>query len=246
MSQALFAVSSGALTYEKKMDILANNLANINTVGFKQDMLIFQVPGQGGGQKDGSNPPNSLVSTPPTPTATKTDFSPGPLKHTKNALDLALDGEGFFCVETPDGEHYTRKGSFTLNQQGVLVTKDGHPVLGKGGEIKIKGQDVSIDEQGNISVDGNSVDTIRVVTISETHSLRKAGDTLFAPPGSGVSEDTAEDVKVKQGFLETSNVDGIKVMTEMIDVLRGYESYQKVIKFLDDATRKSIDEVGRL
>lgn len=246
MTQALFAASSGALTYEKRLDILANNLANINTVGFKQDRLIFEVPAQGGGQKGDANLGNYPISAPPSPTATRTDFSPGQLRHTRNALDLALVGEGFFCIETPDGKHYTRKGSFALNQDGVLVTKDGYPVLGKKGEIKISGQDVRVDEGGNISVDGDPVDTISVVSISNIHTLRKVGNSLFVPPGSGVDEDKAEDVKVKQGFIETSNVDGVKVMTEMIDVLRGYESYQKIIKFLDDATRKSINEVGRL
>lgn len=246
MTQALFAAASGASVYEKRLDILANNLSNMNTVGFKQDRLIFEVPAQGGGQKGGSNLGNYPISAPPSPTATRTDFSPGQLRHTQNALDLALDGEGFFIIQTPDGRCYTRKGNFTLNQEGVLVTKDGYPVLGKSGEIKITGHDVRIDEGGDIWVDGTAVDTISVVSIPNTHTLRKLGGSLFSPPGSGVDENKAEDVKVKQGFIETSNVNAIKAMIEMIDVLRGYESYQKVIKFLDDATRKSINEVGKL
>lgn len=246
MTQALFAAASGASVYEKRLDILANNLSNINTVGFKQDSLTFRLPAQASEQKGDSNLGHSLISGPPSPTATITDFSPGQLRHTQNALDLALDGEGFFCIQTPDGRCYTRKGNFTLNQEGVLVTKDGYPVLGKSGEIKITGHDVTIDEGGNISVDGAAVDTISVVSIPNTHTLRKLGGSLFSPPGSGVDENKAEDVKVKQGFIETSNVNAIKAMTEMIDVLRGYESYQKVIKFLDDATRKSINEVGKL
>lgn len=246
MTQALFATASGASAYEKRLDILANNLSNINTVGFKQDSLTFNVPAQGREQKAASNLGHSLFSEQSLPSGTITDFSPGQLRHTQNALDLALDGEGFFCIQTPDGRCYTRKGNFTLNQQGVLVTKDGYSVLGKSGEIKITGHDVRIDEGGDIWVDGTAVDTISVVSIPNTHTLRKLGGSLFSPPGSGVDENKSEDVKVKQGFIETSNVNAIKAMTEMIDVLRGYESYQKVMQTLDDARRKAINEVGKL
>ena len=246
MTQALFATASGASAYEKRLDILANNLSNINTVGFKQDSLTFNVPAQGREQEAASNLGQSLFSGQSLPSGTITDFSPGQLRHTQNALDLALEGEGFFCIQTPDGRCYTRKGNFTLNQEGVMVTKDGYPVLGKSGEIKIKGHDVTIDEGGEISVDGSAVDTISVVSIPNTHTLRKLGGSLFSPPGSGVDENKAEDVKVKQGFIETSNVNAIKAMTEMIDVLRGYESYQKVMKTLDDARRKAINDVGKL
>ncbi len=245
MTQALFAASSGARACEKRLDILANNLSNINTVGFKQDSLIFKVPYQGSEQKGDSNLGPSLILNPTQPNATITDFSPGRLRYTQNVLDLALDGNGFFCIETPEGRCYTRKGNFTLNQEGVLVTKDGYPVLGESGEIKINGYDISIDEGGEVSVDGAAVDTISVVSIANAQILRKIGGTLFSSPGSRVEENKAENVKVKQGFIETSNVNVVKAMTEMIDVLRGYESYQKIMQTLDDARKRAVNEVGK-
>ncbi|MBW1784106.1 MAG: flagellar basal-body rod protein FlgF [Deltaproteobacteria bacterium] len=246
MSQALFSAVSGAGSYEKRLDILANNLSNINTAGFKQDKLIFRVPRAEGEETKTAGEHDFLYSPPPMPAGTTIDFSQGDLKHTQNPLDLALDGKGFFCIQTPEGKQYTRKGSFALSQDGVLVTKEGHTVQGKSGKIKIAGQDVRIDEKGNISVDGARVDTIEVVSIEDLHNLRKIGDTMFAPPAAGVTELKAEDAMVKQGFIEISNVNPVKAMTEMIDVMRGYESYQKVILFLDDVTRKSITDVGKL
>jgi len=177
---------------------------------------------------------------------TRTSFSPGQLKHTGNALDLGLDGNGFFCVKTPEGVQYTRKGNFSLNQEGVLSTQEGLPVLGNGGEIKIDGRDIVVDVEGNISVDGKQIDTIKIADFPQPYALEKVGDTLFVPIDPRVSEDIAEGVKVSQGFIELSNVDAVRVMTEMIEVLRAYESYQKVIRSVDEITSKAINEVGTL
>jgi len=243
LTQAMYAASVGAFNNQQRLDVLANNLANINTPGFKQDRLVFRVPVE----KEGDSHTDYLQGpSSPMPSGARTDFSQGILRHTDNALDLALDGTGFFCIKTPGGTHYTRNGSFAINEDGVLATREGLPVLGKGGEIKINGSNVHVDEGGKVSVDGSEVGTLKVVTVSQPESLKKMGNTLFAPGGSGVAEEKAEGFKVRQGYLETSNVNGIRVMTEMIDISRGYESYQKVIQFLNDAARKSIDGVGRL
>jgi flagellar basal-body rod protein FlgF len=126
------------------------------------------------------------------------------------------------------------------------VTKEGHPVQGDSGAIKISGQNVSIDDNGNVYADGDRVGTIKVVSVTDLHNLRKVGDTMFAPVQGAAKEVKSEQAIVKQGFLETSNVSGIRAMTEMIDVMRGYESYQKVIQYLDDVSRKSITDVGKL
>lgn len=243
LTQAMYAASTGAFSNQRRLDVLANNLANINTPGFKQDRLVFRVPVES--EKEGDLHTGYLQgSASPIPSGARTDFSQGILRNTDNPLDLALDGTGFFCVQTPGGTHYTRNGRFTINGDGVLATRDGHPVLGKGGEIKIDGSDVSVDGEGKVSVDGSEVGTLKVVTVSQPASLKKMGNTLFASGGSDEKE--AEGVKIRQGYLETSNVNSIKVMTEMIDISRSYESYQKTIQFLNDATKKSISEVGRL
>ena len=243
LTQAMYAASAGAFKNQQKLDVLANNLANINTPGFKQDKLVFRVPV--GAEKEGDSHTDHLQG----PSAAMargawTDFSQGILKHTGNPLDLGLDGEGFFCIQTPGGTRYTRNGSFAINGDGVLATKDGHPVLGTGGEIKIDGGHVNVDEEGNVSVDGSQVGTLKVVSVPQPASLKKMGNCLFASPGGDEKE--AQGVKIRGGYIETSNVNGIKVMTEMIEISRSYESYQKTIQFLNDATKKSISEVGRL
>jgi len=243
LTQAMYAASAGALGTQQRLDVLANNLANINTTGFKQDKLIFSVPVE----KEGSSSTDYLEATPPPiPSGSRTDFSQGVLRHTNNAMDLGLDGDGFFCIQTPEGTHYTRNGSFSINGDGILTTREGFPVMGNGGEIAINGNDVHVDEGGTVSVDGSEVDTLKVVTVSQPGSLKKMGNTLFALNGSEVAKEKAEGFKVMQGYVETSNVNGTRVMTEMIDISRSYESYQKVIQFLDDATKKSVNEVGRL
>jgi flagellar basal-body rod protein FlgG len=104
----------------------------------------------------------------------------------------------------------------------------------------------AVDEQGNVSVDGKQVDTLRIVDIAERSRLTKAGDTVFNPPAAGSGEAKAENFRVSQGFIELSNVDAVKMMTEMIEVLRGYESYQKVIQAADDADSKAINQVGTI
>lgn len=246
MSQALFSVATGAVSHEKRLDILANNLANINTVGYKQDNLIFRIPNLPPQTEPSSQATDFLYSPPPLPSGTTVDFSQGELLHTGNPLDVALSGDGFFCIETPAGRQYTRNGGFSINKDGVLGTKAGYPVSGDSGTIKVSGRDVSIDETGAVYVDGSRVGALKVIKISNPGSLRKVGETMFALGDSGGSEVDAKGTLVKQGFLEGANVNPIRAMTEMIDIMRGYESYQKVMQFLDDITRKSVGEVGRL
>lgn len=250
MNQAMHEIVAGSLAQEMRLDVLANNISNINTVGFKGDTVTFRVSNlsesKKGGPEGGFFSSKTRISPSSLPFGAFTDFSSGQLKLTGNPLDLALDGNGFFCVETPEGIQYTRKGNFTFNEEGLLVTQDGLPVLGETGNISIDGQDVRVDAEGNIEVDGNQVDTIKIVDFSQRYPLKKTSNALFAPVNAGITENKAEGVKVRQGFVELSNVDAVKMMTEMIDVLRGYQSYQKVIQSLNDITLKSINEVGRL
>jgi flagellar basal-body rod protein FlgG len=247
MDQELYEVASKALVQEMRLEVLANNMANINTVGFKEDR-IFQIA-------DSLAPLDSQTGTvlvggqveiapASLPVATFTNFSPGTLKPTGNALDFALEGNGFFCIETASGTQYTRKGNFGLDPSGVLVTQDGLPVLGMGGQITIEGSEVTVDRQGDIYVDGNRVDTLKVVDFPQPYPLVKTVDTLFAPDNSAVPETVAENPGVAQGFVEMANLDVVKMMTEMIEVLRGYEAYQKVIQSINDINATTIKEVG--
>jgi len=257
MSGGIYMAASGALAYEKRLQIISNNLANANTVGFKMDHGQFQ-------SIDPVDLPASLSSPSPELNTSQaqsfwfqfnsyTDFTHGSLKNTGNDFDLALIGDGFFCIQKPDGVHYTRKGDFTLNDEGVLVTRNGFPVVGDGGEITVKGSEnphefkkFAVDEDGNVSVDGKQVGSLRIVNFPEPGKLLKMGDTLFKPAENSPPSEEAGDFKVSQGFVELSNVDVVKMMTEMIEVLRGYESYQKVIRTADEASSRSINEVGKV
>ena len=257
MSGDMYIAAAGALACEKRLQIISNNLANANTVGFKMDR----------GKMKLVNPadlPSASAGNPADLAASRahlfwnnfsmyTDHSNGALKQTDSDFDLALVGKGFFCVQTPDGVHYTRKGDFTLNSDGVLVTRNGWPVLGEGGEITIKSTEnphkyakFAVDEQGNVAVAGKQVDRLRIVDFPELNRLSKAGDTLFKPPAAGPAETKAENVRVSQGFVELSNVDSVKMMTEMIEVLRGYETYQKIIQSVDKTYSQAINQVGSL
>ncbi len=257
MSGEIYMAAVGALAYEKRLQIISNNLANSNTVGYKQDHGQFQIsdlsaiPNESNQNSDELNASQADLFW--NQFKVYTDHSNGSLKSTGNDLDLALVGKGFFCVQTPDGTHYTRKGDFTLNADGVLVTGSGWPVLGEGGEISVDSTEnpnqhkkFSVDEEGNISVDGNQIGSLRLVDFPQPYNLTKVGEALFklSDPGSG--DTPAEDIRVSQGFIELSNVDAVKMMTEMIEVLRGYESYQKIIRSVDEVNSRAINEIGKM
>jgi flagellar basal-body rod protein FlgG len=259
--EAIYVAASGALVQEMRLEVLSNNLANIETVGFKEDRSVFSNYISGDQNRITNPDPEFLDSEEPLTVfpylpvndhvkfeGTKINFSQGSIRQTGNRLDFALEGNGFFCVETPTGiEQYTRKGNFKLNGEGNLVTQDGLPVLGsRGASINIDGKDITVDEKGNISVDGTQVDTLKVVNFDQPYSLIKAGDSLFFPADPAVTATEADDVRVSQGSVELSNVNPVKVMTEMIEVHRAFESYQKVIRSMDDVVSESINEVGRV
>jgi flagellar basal-body rod protein FlgG len=256
MSGEIYMAAAGALACEKRLEILANNLSNVGTTGYKKDTAYFEtyLP------EDGQIPeidPRDLESSQAEIFWSKyymvTDHSGGPLRQTENSFDLAITGDGFFCVQTPEGVRYTRSGDFTLDSQGVMVTKDGWPVLGEGGTMMVDSQGGSadprrsqftVDERGGVYVDGTQIDRLRIADFEDRHRLMKAGANLFAPVDDAVVERPADNYRVSQGYLELSNVDAVQMMTELIEVLRGYESYQKVIQSIDETNSQAINEVG--
>jgi flagellar basal-body rod protein FlgF len=255
MSGSIYMAATGALAYEKRLQLLANNLANVDTVGFKKDrgrFRAFDLSESMNSQKlpvkwKQSQAPNFWMEY-----RSYTDFSAGGLKKTGGPFDLALSGNGFFCVQTPAGVQYTRRGDFTVNADEVLVTQEGWPVLGQGGEIRIKlakpsgdGGQFLVSADGTLTVDGSQADRLRIVDFTQSHALEKAGQNYYRARQPDALEELDEGFEVSQGFLELSNVDTIRMMTEMIEVLRGYESYQKMIRSVDDMNAKLINEVGR-
>jgi flagellar basal-body rod protein FlgG len=171
-----------------------------------------------------------------------TDFAPGALRPTGGPLDLAIDGDGFFIVETPAGARYTRDGHFVLDSEGRVVTTDGHPVVGSGGAITLPVGMVAVDSDGRISVDGAAVDVVRVVEVSDPTRLRKVGNNLFE--GGGQTE-TAVAGRIQPGALEASNVNPVVEMAAMIEVMRLYEAAQRAMQTTDAVVAKAVNEVGK-
>lgn len=243
----MYLAAAGALVQQMRLEMLANNVANINTVGYKGEKSVFRVPEETPlaeelPSEEGSQPLSPYAP----PFSTMVDFSQGAIRQTGNPLDMALEGEGFFTVQTPDGIQYSRQGSFTLNADGMLVTQDGYPVLGEGGEITIEGGNVEIDAAGVVYADGDEVDRLQVTAFADDDSLVKTGNGRFASTDPAMVGNRPENTSVRQGHLESANVNPVQAMTEMIETSRAFEAYQKVIQSADEATEKSINHVGKV
>lgn len=242
MNRGIYVALSGTLAQEKRLDVLTNNLANINTPGFKKDKTIFKVAlpplenqNQGEGFMD-----KVFVE----PGGINTDYSAAPYTQTGNPLDLAISGDGFFEVMTPQGVRFTRDGSFRRNEAGELVTGDGYQVMGEGGPIRVGVGDVKIEKDGSISVNGAVAGRIKTVDFPKPYPLRKEMENLYAASDSAKAVPSSGELK--QGYVEGANVSVIREMTAMIDVMRSYESYIKMMQSMDEATGKVINEVGRV
>lgn len=256
MSGDIYMAAQGALAFEKRMEVLANNLANVNSAGYKRDEVSFQAYILSAeGQAQAVQPPypeSGQAAALWIEYGSYTDFTPGAMRMTGNRFDLALNGTGFFGVQAPEGVLYTRRGNFTLNADGTLVTQEGWPVLGDGGEIRVDGGgagrkalEFSVAEDGTVSVNGNGAGRLRIENFANTAELLKTGNGYFKPASEASAPEPIENPSVAQGFLEMSNVEAVRAMTEMIEILRGYESYQRVIRSIDDLNAKSTNEIGR-
>ena len=260
MSSGLYYAVSGFRCQERQLEVLSNNLANAGTAGFKEDKPSFK----------GTYPNMNVVVPMETPedqrrvmllrkmnmsypalSEVQTDFSPGQIKYTGNQLDIALGGKGFFVVDTPRGELYTRVGNFALNEKKELVTLEGYPVKKKqesaskeDEHIKIEGTEVSVDRDGMITVDGNQGDTLRVMDFEDYSRLQKVGDNLFEHSGDKQNEQKAEGYEVNQHHTETSNVSIVPEMIRLITISRICESYQKAIQSLDELDARATRDVG--
>lgn len=251
MVRGLYTAYTGMMNQQARLDVITNNLANSSTVGYKREgstskafdeMLAVKV-------KDGSeafiNRPVGKESLGVKIGETYTDFTQGSFRITGNTFDLAIEGNGFFNISftSASGEtstRYSRDGVFALNNAGELVTPDGDYVLGEGGIIRIpQGAEVAIDEMGRIFADKEYIDTVKITDFEDYNYLKKYGENLFVAV-DGASEKTA-DFKIRQGYLEMSNINVIKEMVEMISISRAYESNQKVIQTMDNSLEKSVN-----
>ncbi len=218
----------GGLRQERKLEGVSNNLANVDTTGFKKDVISFDRTFKAELNKD---------------------FSQGDLKTTGNPLDIALTGPGFFKIETQEGIQYTRNGNFSLNSEGIIVDKNGNPLLGQGGAIfidlaNVEAEGPEINEIGEIRVDGDLVDALDVVTFADLSKLEKKGKNLFAYTGNIGDEILPENLVIKHMVLEGSNVKAVDEMVKMIDYHRMFETFTKSMMTFDEIDSKAISEVG--
>lgn len=251
MGEQIYSAIASGIIQERRLEFLANNLANSSTIGYKQDRPIFDIayfPNASNVKQDKNTGNVSLTSDNflATLAGTKIDYTPGALAYTGNNLDLTIEGEGFFVIETPQGRRYTRQGTFGLSPQGILTNEQGYQVAGERGEITITGSRVLIKDDGTVMVDGREIDKILIHDFPKPYMMVKEGGALFvAPQGQNGTPTEQGAFKVKQGYLEMANVNVIREMTLMMEVLRAYESYQKVIQTITEANSRAINQVGK-
>ena len=236
MINGIEILSNTAVGQISRLNCTAHNIANVNTPGFKAERFRF-LNRNAAGEINGGRPAQGPVTT--------VDYSQGIMQKTGNVLDLAIDGKGFFTVQTKAGAAYTKDGRFTLNKDGELVTQAGDYVLGRGGKIVIKGSDIRISQDGVISVDGDEIDALKIMGFREPSALVKRG-VGFRNPDNLAGAKEEENARVQSGYLELSNVQAIREMVEMINIQRTFESYQKVIQTISEQDRSSTNRIGKL
>jgi len=250
MENTLLVGLSRQMTLERQMDVVANNVANVNTSGYKADKSLFQEYLKSGAHEDNFVGADRVVSY-VQDRGTFKDFTQGATEQTKNPLDVAVDGGGFLVVQTPAGERYTRDGGLQINNQGQLVTAAGNPVLGNSGPIVFQptDHDVSIAADGNITVlEGiNRIDSVRgklrLVSFAQAQALLKDGSNLYSAGGGAAAQpDTAS--KVKQGFIEKSNVNSVLEMSRMIEVTRTYTQISNLLQQQSDLHKSAIEKLA--
>lgn len=232
---------SRQIALRRQMDVVANNMANINTTGFKAEEILFEeyvMPVARDRDFLGVDQPLSYVQD----WATRHDLNAGAIVPTGNDLDIALMGDGFLAVETAAGERWTRAGSLQLDMTGALVDLNGNPVLGERGPIVFNPDetDITIAADGAISTSEGPKDRLRIVEFANPQVLTREGANLWA----GGEPQAATGTSVIQGSIEHSNVSGVTEMAEMIRVQRAYESISGIMRQQDEMRRSAIQRLG--
>lgn len=247
MIKGIYASGSGMQPRMLRLEVLANNLANIDTTGYKKENIFVQVLEQtananalGKGELEGLD------------VKQYTDFSAGSMRQTNNPLDLAIEGRGFFVIETPQGARYTRNGNFMLAGDGTVITLQGQPVMGAGGKIqfsqfqKIADGKLNVSENGEITLNQTVVGKFKIVDFENLAHLKKEGSSMFNVSDNERPRDTESSAtKIRQGHLEESNVEGIAEMIAMVELNRSFETDQKSIQYQDSTLERAMD-VGRV
>ena len=260
MINGFYDATGAMVTQFNRLNVISNNLANVNTPGFKQDDIvigdferifneqraILPIENQ---TKQAARWINVNLNKVPQVVEEFTDFSIGNMQRTSNPLDIALKRKNlFFSIQTPTGEKITRAGNFNLDENGYIVTKEGYFLLDTNNnpiQIPPNAKNITIDQNATVYVDNEEIATIKVLQIDNLNTLQKVGDKMwqFDPQRASIATNNS----TLQGFLEKSNVNPVKEMTDLIDTNRLVEQYQKVMStFMDDLNKDAIEKLGSI
>lgn len=233
MSNGIYIATAGAVASSTALDATANNIANATTVGFHGDRVTF---------REALGKARSVDTALVDSGTQRVDTEQGAMQQTENPLDIALEGDGYFGIQTPQGTRYTRAGNLQLNTENQLVTADGAQVRGQGGSpIQVPpGSTVAIADDGTVSADGNTVGKLELVRFNASQ-LRREGGTQFSATGAPASGDPP---KIHSGMLESSNVNIVRGVVDLVKVSRTYESLMRVIQGYHDVESRAARDIG--
>ncbi len=247
MDRGLYVATSGGLFAARKVDVVAHNIANVSTVGFKAERLVGRqqefgdtlasiLPKQAPRSKDDQARAPGVVHI-----STVTDFKQGPIEYTGNPLNVALQKENqFFVVQTPEGEAYTKAGNFTMNSEGFLVTPDGLPVVGEGGPIALNGASAKIQGNGSVLVDNSLVGKVRVVEFTDLKGLKRSDGTRFTLAQGAPPPQVAPNPEVITGSVETANIQIVEAIVDLINAQKSFEAYGKSVQSIGELNDLSL------
>ncbi|HET7679630.1 MAG TPA: flagellar basal-body rod protein FlgF [Xanthobacteraceae bacterium] len=253
MENTVLVGLSRQVALHRELEIVANNVANLNTTGFKSDGALFEqylMPVARDHGFSGADSRLSFVQD----RATWMDLGQGPVQQTGNPLDIALDGNGFLVVQTPRGERYTRNGALQINNTGELVTSEGYRVVGESGPITFQNtdRDITINPDGSIRVREGANATadssrgkLRIVDFQNPQQLKKDGSSTFEA-AENMQARTATDARVVQGAVEKSNVQGVLEMTRLIEVSRSYTEVATILQQQSEMRRDAITRLAEV
>jgi len=234
MSNGIYAASAGAVAQTRALDVTANNIANATTTGFHGDRVTF---------REALTRASTVDLATVVTGSTRIDTQAGAIHQTGNPLDLALEGDGFFAITTPSGARYTRAGNLQLDDSGTLVTGDGFKVRAEGGAtitIPPESKHILVGTDGSINVDGEDVGKLELVTFA-ANQIKREGDTFVSATGRPQAGDPP---KVRAGMLESSNVNVVRGVVDLVKVSRIYESLMRIIQGYHDVESRAARELG--
>ncbi len=252
MIRGLYTAASGMLSSMRRMELVTNNIANAQTVGFKQDrsalstfdeVMILQdgTPASTTGNQELGQLGMAAVAEEP-----MIDFTQGAIQETGRDFDLALEGPGFFTVRTPEGVRYTRDGGFTRDALGRMTNTEGHLLLDTNNNpITIPGGKMAVDEEGTVRVDDQPIAQLAIVEFSLDQPLRKVGTNQFAPRDEADLPTPSAGTAVHQGSIEVSNLDMAGAQTTMLELQRAYQASQRLIQYQDEMVGRAVNEIAR-